>query len=158
MLGGSFQFTHESKPMKHRTLLAAAIAIACSPFAHANTNAACATAGDHIATVLSNLDGVDAQHVESMKTFSAAQLAALDVKISQGAVAFGLSEADMHAESKAERDAMKAQMFTRYGNTELHRDYEEMLFNCVRASSEVELGQTQETFLATVNEIRRLIG
>lgn len=135
----------------------ALVSLAALP-AFANTNAACGTAGEHIANVLSNMENTNPDLLTSLETFRVAQLDALDRKIKITADGFGVDEAGIQAESKTERDAMKIQLEAKYGVTDLHQDYAEMLINCVKASSEVELGQTQGAFMATINEIRRMIG
>ena len=130
----------------------------CASTAMAQTNAACVGIADHVQTVLKNGAAPDMSLNPSLQKFKDAQAAALDVKIKQAAEGYGLDVDAMRAESAQERATMKEQLVARYGDDKLYQDYVVMLTNCVKASSEVEMGQTQAEFMATINALRRIIG
>ncbi|MEL6415539.1 MAG: hypothetical protein AAFQ15_11430 [Pseudomonadota bacterium] len=126
--------------------------------AMAQTNAACVGIADHVQTVLENGAASDDSLDPSLQKFKDAQAAALDLKIQQAAEGYGLDADSMRAESAQELATMKEQLTARYGDDKLYQDYVVMLTNCVRASSEVEMGQTQAEFMNTINALRRIIG
>mgnify|MGYP001802880948 CR=1 FL=1 len=126
--------------------------------AMAQTNAACVGIADHVQTVLENGAAGDDSLDPSLQKFKDAQAAALDLKIQQAAEGYGLDADSMRAESAQELATMKEQLTARYGDDKLYQDFVVMLTNCVRASSEVEMGQTQAEFMNTINALRRIIG
>ena len=130
----------------------------CANTAMAQTNAACVGIADHVQTVLKNGGAPDMSLNPSLQKFKDAQAAALDLKIQKAAEGYGLDADAMRAESAQERATMKQQLIARYGDNKLQQDYVVMLTNCVKASSEVEMGQTQAEFMETINALRRIIG
>ncbi len=141
-----------------RTCVGVLAATFLTSTAMAQTNAACVGIADHVQAVIKNGGAPDMSLNPSLQKFKDAQAAALDLKIQKTAEGYGLDADDMRAESAQDLATMKEQLVTRYGEEKLYQDYVVMLTNCVKASSEVEMGQTQDEFMKTINALRRIIG
>lgn len=129
-----------------------------SGVAAAEHHTGCISTGELVVSTLSGQPEPNEDLIASLRAFNSAQQQALDVKLQTTAQAYGVGLDEVRAQAQQKRDERDAILASHFGGGGLQMDMANLLIECVKQSSEVEMGQTQASFMATINEIRRMVG